>query len=160
MDPIYTTNAEDQAKAAELRARLANSGASESETNDDGRWKEIKSVSIDDGAHKYVLVCATEPFPREKGAEPLTRNFVTSKRGAAYHRNAAEPLVYTLEQHGFRNIQILGGGRIYCDEDEKKISIFGYSYSFGQAKHSVSKSVIESDERYSDYDVSWSNEGY
>lgn len=83
METIYTTNAEDQAKAAELQARLANSGTNENGNNDDGKWKEIKSVSIDDGAHKYVLVCATEPFPREKGIEPLTRNFVISKRGAS-----------------------------------------------------------------------------
>ena len=116
----YTTNAEDQAEAAKLQARLefnekAAAAADPSSTDRiDGpqlnrpAWASIPSVTIADGAHKYVLVSATEPAPRYPAETCLRREFVVSRRGAAYHRNAAEPLICTLEQHGFRDIRVNG----------------------------------------------------
>jgi phosphohistidine phosphatase len=46
------------------------------------------------------------------------------------------------------------------DNENKKISIFGFSYGFGRADHSISKNAIESNETYEDYEVTWSNDGY
>lgn len=83
-----------------------------------------------------------------------------SKRGASYHRNAAEPLVDRLQANGYKNINVTGGGRIFLDDDAKKISIFGFSYGFGLADHARSKELVEADERYKDYDVVVSDEGY
>ena len=65
-----------------------------------------------------------------------------------------------LEENGYSCIEILGGGRIFYDEESKKISIFGYSYGFGKAERAVSKDVILSDIRYRDHEVTWSNDGY
>lgn len=150
----FTTNELDRAEAAKLKARLADSSNHEQRNKAANNFKRIDSVQIAKGRHKYVLMSAREPSCQE------STYFVTSRKGAAYHRNAAEPLVYSLEKAGYNDIQITGGGRITLDEKQKQISIFGFSYSFGQANHEISKRVIQSDERYKAFDVTVSNEGY
>ena len=118
--PKFTTNAEDQAKAAKLKARLAK----QHQTNHVSSGIDfipVTPVRIAEGAHKYVLISAFEP------GSPVEQFFVTSKRGASYHRNAASPFVKDLEEHGYAKIQVLGGGRILLDDNAKKISIFGFS---------------------------------
>lgn len=143
-----TTDDFDQQEATKLKDRLANA---KTRTN---KFERVESVSIADGAHKYVLIAAREPGSSQ------VQHFVTSRRGAAYHRNAAEPFVYRLEQSGYEDIAIEGGGRIYLDEGDKKISIFGFSYGFGQADHEMSKRVVLADARFKDFDVTVSDEGY
>lgn len=147
--PEFTTNAEDQAEAAKLKARLASL-----QQNEGGKFRPLKPVKIADGAWKYVQIKAQEPGSSE------VQYFVTSKRGASYHRNAAEPFVHHLEEHGYRNIEVTGGGRILLNEDEKKISIFGFSYGFGACDHEISKRVVEADDRYADFEITTSKEGY
>ena len=89
-----------------------------------------------------------------------TEYFVTSRRGAHYHRNAAEPLIEQLESAGYYDIEVTGGGRIDLNEDEKAIKIYGFSYSFGQGNHAISREVVLDDPRYKGWDVTISNEGY
>lgn len=143
---IPTTNAKDQAEVAKLKQRLETISRDES-------FSRVPSVSIDDGAHKYVLISAVD----DSGEQC---DFVVSKRGASYHRNAAEPMVERLGSNGYKDISIRGGGRIFLDEDNKKISIFGFSYGFGQADHDKARTVVLGDDRYKDYEVTTSNEGY
>ena len=150
---MFTTNAEDQRKAAELQRRL-NDSTIQNDKKSHGAFEVIPSVQIDEGANKYVLISAKAPNSDKSSL------YVTSKKGASYHRNAAEPFVAKLEKNGYTAIEILGGGRIFCDEHEKKISIFGYSYGFGRADHAKSKAVIDKEKRYEGFDVSWSNDGY
>ncbi len=83
-----------------------------------------------------------------------------SKKGAAYHRNVAEGFIPKLEARGYSNIDILGGGRLSLDTMNKKIIIFGFSYGFGLADHSLTKRVIMSDMTFQTFDISWSNDGY
>mmetsp|Transcript_1561 Transcript_1561/g.4260 ORF Transcript_1561/g.4260 Transcript_1561/m.4260 type:complete len:149 (-) Transcript_1561:308-754(-) len=148
---MFTTNEEDQRKVAELNARLKESN----DSSTSAATTRIPNVTIDDGAHKYVLIRATN------ASTATQEHFVVSKRGAAYHRNAAEPMVERLQQNGYTSIDVTGGGRIYLDDDNRSISIFGYSYGFGQANHELSKSVIEkSSTKYATYDITTSNEGY
>jgi phosphohistidine phosphatase len=153
---LQTTNAEDQAAVAALRKRLegvnANTNASSSRS-----VVRVPKVQIANGAHKYVLVEANAKTASNKAAK---EHFVISKRGAAYHRNAAEPLLHQLEQSNHHNIRVTGGGRISFDESKQTIHIFGYSYGFGLADHQLTKQVIQSDPRYRDYDITWSNDGY
>ncbi len=161
-EQVFTTNAEDQAAVKILQQRLASGNANNANTNANTntnttqRWTPVSPVIIANGQHKYVLISAREPGQGESSC----CYFVTSKRGAHYHRNAAEPIVDLLEQSGYTNIDVLGGGRISLDDEKKKIFIFGFSYGFGRADHFISQKVIEADERYKDYDVSWSNDGY
>lgn len=142
-------------KKLEDRLSASNNDKANSSVKDD--LIPLPSVVIASGAHKYVLISAQ---PANEIDDDKISFFVTSKHGAHYHRNAAEPMIDRLESSGYTNIRVLGGGRISLDDDKHKISIFGYSYGFGRADHSISKSVIEADERYKDYDVTWSNEGY
>ena len=148
---MFTTNEEDQREAARLQARLADA---EGKSTNTGTGARIPNVTIADGAHKYVLISAVSPGGGQR------QNFVVSQRGAAYHRNAAEPMVEALERSGYNSIDVSGGGRIFLDEENKRISIFGHSYGFGQADHALSKAVVDADPRYQDFDVTWSNEGY
>lgn len=141
-----------------LKQRIATSNSNKSQSSGHSNFKPVSSVVIASGAHKYVLISA-QPVQGTKDCEE-TCYFVTSRCGAHYHRNAAEPMVDRLQESGYTNIRVLGGGRIYLNDDEKKIKIFGYSYGFGRADHVISKKVITSDERYIDYDVTWSNDGY
>jgi len=149
---MATTNAEDQRKAAELQARLAS--ASDQATSASDNFVRVPNVSIDEGAHKYVLISARLPGGSTR------ENFVVSRRGAEYHRNAAEPFVEILERNNYSDIRISGGGRIALNTLNKTCSIYGYSYGFGLADHALSKAVVEKDDRYKSYDVTWSNEGY
>ena len=145
----FTTNEEDQREVAGLQARLRE----RTKNSNSVVGQRLPSVQIDDGAHKYVLIKAEF----NNGDEQY---FVTSRRGAPYHRNAAEPMIQRLEANGYNNIQVTGGGRIFLNEENKKISIFGYSYGFGLADHSISRDVVKQDARYRDYDISISNDGY
>lgn len=146
----FTTNVHDQAQASKLQERLASSSNALTNTT----FQKVDSVSIDDGAHKYVLIAAREP------GSIVSNHFVVSTRGAAYHRNVAEPFVERLESCGYQDIRIEGGGRIYLDQDAKKIRVFGFSYGFGQADHEISKQKIQQDERFHDHDITVSNDGY
>ena len=156
MDPPpkaeYTTNAHDQAEAAKLKVRL--SEGQKLKHLDQHEFHPVQAVKIASGAHKYVLISAEEPRSSE------TKYFVTSRKGAHYHRNAAEPFVHDLEKHGYNNIQVTGGGRIQLDEAKKRIAIFGFSYTFGLADHEISRQVVQADERYADFEITTSNEGY
>jgi len=142
MSEEYTTNAHDLAEAAKLQAQL--------------EQDRIPSVSIDNGAYKYVLITALPPNNSHNKPEV----FVHSKRGAQYHRNVAEPLIPILKQSGYTDIRIKGGGRILRCDDDNIIKIFGYSYGFGQADHALAKDVVERSGKFVGYTVSWSNDGY
>ena len=122
----FTTNEEDQREAAKLKDRLNDQTRKRGAPTIRGNLPVVPHVTIDDGAHKYVLIEAERSGDLEY--------FVTSRRGAAYHRNAAKPLIEQLESAGYVDIRVTGGGRIFWDEAKKAISIFGYSYSFGQGE--------------------------
>lgn len=156
---MYTTNEEDQKKAAALKARLeeqssaSNDTASARSSTDNDSDNEMCAVSIDEGANKYVLIRASK-----QGKE--ARHFVASSKHANYHRDAAEPMVAALERAGYNKIKVLGGGRIALDSEKKTIAIFGFSYGFGLADHSISKQIVEVDPRYDQFNITTSNEGY
>ena len=122
---VYTTNEEDQAAVAALEKRISETNRirNADSLGSSSSFNPVPNVAIAPGAHKYVLISASEP--NENSNDSIY--FVTSKKGAHYHRNAAEPYVNLLQESGYINIQVLGGGRIYMNHKEKKIEIFGYS---------------------------------
>lgn len=155
-----TTNAEDLREAAALRARLsARTGAAAAPRprGGEGGGSVVPSVSLDPGAHKYVLVTADPPpgSGSDGGDGTKTRTFVYSRRTADYHREVAEELVPLLEAGGYRNVRIRGGGRILRDDADRRINIFGYSYGFGRADHSMAKRVVEGSGTFDGYEVTW-----
>lgn len=145
---MYTTNEQDRQEADKLKNRLR----SNQQANNGLVTGKVDAVQIANGAHKYVLIQAEN--------NGKTEYFVTSRKGAHYHRNAAEPLIFELEGAGYYDIEVTGGGRIHLDEVNRTISIFGFSYSFGLANHAISREVVLEDPRYKDFEVTISNEGY
>jgi phosphohistidine phosphatase len=150
----YTTNDEDRNEVAKLQARLQNSttNASSNTKSINIQQRPLSSVEIAEGVHKYVLIKA-----EWDGDEQY---IVTSKKGAAYHRNAAEPMIDKLERAGYTNIDVTGGGRLSLSSNTKEIYIYGFSYGFGLADHAISQRTILNDSRYSSFNVTYSNEGY
>ena len=147
-DQPRTTDAEDLREAANLQARLKQN------KNSAGRSisRKIPSVEIAEGRHKYVLIRAS--------IDGEEHYIVTSRRGASYHRNAAEPMIAKLEASGYYDIDVAGGGRVDYDETAKSIKIYGFSYGFGQADHAIAQRTVQEDPRYKTYDVTISNDGY
>lgn len=54
--------------------------------------------------------------------------------------------------------EVVGGGRIKRDDVAKTILIYGYSYGFGRAPHTISAALAR--KAYPTYKVDWSNDGY
>jgi phosphohistidine phosphatase len=156
----HTTNAHDLAEAAKLQARLSaqKSFSSPSQAVQDGAEDNIPSVSIDEGAHKYVLITASTPASANSSSH--VRTFVYSKLGAHYHRNVAEYLVPILQRAGYYDIRITGGGRIFRDSNNKQINIFGYSYGFGKADHELALEIVDKSGLFDGYTLNFSNDGY
>jgi phosphohistidine phosphatase len=152
--PSFTTNDDDRDEVAKLQARLKNTttDASLATKPANVRQQPLLPVHIAEGVHKYVLIKAEW--------DGDVQYFVTSRKGAAYHRNAAEPMIEKLEQAGYTNIDVTGGGRLSLDSNTKEIYIYGFSYGFGLADHAISQRTILKDSRYTTYDVTFSNEGY
>jgi phosphohistidine phosphatase len=146
----YTTNAEDQREADKIQARLRNRATAGSSAS---AGQVLPSVVIAEGAHKYVLLSGTN----YKGDEHY---IVTSLNGAKYHRDAAEPMIAAMENAGYSDITVAGGGRISCDTDARKISIYGFSYGFGKANHVISQCEVLQDPRYKNFEVTISDDGY
>ncbi|KAL7488586.1 hypothetical protein ACHAW6_014181 [Cyclotella cf. meneghiniana] len=154
-----TTNAHDVAEAARLQARLSSQQSSScTSRGGDSSDDTIPSVSIDEGAHKYVLMTAYTPGAPSSSSRK--RTFVYSKQGADYHRNVAEYLLPMLERSGYYDILITGGGRIIKDSSKNYIKIFGYSYGFGRADHQLAVEVVRESNLFNGYNLLWSNDGY
>jgi phosphohistidine phosphatase len=152
---VFTTNDDDKNEVAKLQARLKDNNVAKRNWNVDSaiaRQVLLPSVEIAEGVHKYVLIRAE--------LEGEQQYIVTSKNGAAYHRNAAEPMIDKLQNSGYTSIEVTGGGRISYDKNTKEIHIYGFSYGFGLADHSISQRAILDDPRYSSFNVTYSNEGY
>ena len=156
----YTTNEQDLKEAADIQNRLlsrAQQTIEDTDTNNNNATvnnDNIPSVSLDEGAYKYVLITANTSSTNQ------SRTFVYSKRNASYHKDVAQYLLPILEGERYTNIRIKGGGRILRDDTDKKIHIFGYSYGFGAADHTLAKSIVDQCEKYKGYTVTWSNDGY
>ncbi len=155
-----TTNATDLAEAAKLQARLSAQQSSSASTSPNNTFDHdaIPTVSIDEGANKYVLITACTPGNSSSSSRKQT--FVYSKQGANYHRNVAEYLIPLLEGAGYYEIRITGGGRIFRSTKNKTVNIFGYSYGFGRADHQLAVECLEESGLFEGYTLNWSNDGY
>lgn len=148
----YTTSAADQRAAQQTR----DAGASGQKTTLEN-IQDIPKVEIDEGRQKYVLVKVQD----EDGKDHW---FVRGNCGAAYHNDAATPLVRLLEGKGV-HYEVVGGGRIMHDAENKNIKVYGHSIGFpwagGVYQHDRTCEVLR--EKFSDYkasDIYFENEGY
>lgn len=122
----------------------------------------IKPANLDkNGVFKYIQILV-EPFD---SSEPDASYLVV--RGWAdceYHADILNKFKYS--ELGSNNLEddfraeSPGGGRVEVNESAKTILIYGYSQGFGRANHAVTKEILENSGQYSDYMITWSNEGY
>ncbi|XP_023647393.1 14 kDa phosphohistidine phosphatase [Paramormyrops kingsleyae] len=119
------------------------------------RLAAVPAVDIDpSGVFKYVLI-------RVRSTEEGNDSSVDIVRGyswAEYHADIYDHVTAELEKGGDLDCECLGGGRINHDSQARKIHVYGYSVGFGRAEHSISTEKLKS--KYTDYEVTWSNEGY
>ena len=126
--------------------------------------KEIKKVKIDtDSIFKYVQIMILPKNPNDATTGNEKYMIVRGFKDCHEHSDVFQKFYRqelkvneTLNNKYYTMLQ--GGGRIDHDSANKKISIYGYSNSFGAANHQVTQAILK--ETYPDYDVKWSNEGY
>ena len=112
----------------------------------------IDNCVIDkNGEYKYVqikLTCQGE-------SKIILRGF----NGLEYHKDNYDKFLED-EDSKLKGIdtEVLGGGRININQKEKSVFVYGYSIGYGICDHSVSCKIIS--QVYSDFKVTWSNDGY
>jgi phosphohistidine phosphatase len=146
---MSTTNAEDQRKVAEMKVEAEKVRL---EAVSGSALATFQAVQIEHGVQKYVLIEASD----EKNAK---KYLVRGLCSAEYHRDAARETVMALSEAGLV-CNVTGGGRIACDQDQKTVKIYGFSYGYGLADHSISQAAIEADASFQGFSVTRSNEGY
>jgi hypothetical protein len=126
-DCVPAKNGEEESSindASSSRSTLVDDSTHSGGEDDD----DLPTVSIDEGAHKFVLVTAIMP-------SKLPRTFLYSKANAPYHVNVVADLL--------------------PKDTEKMIHVSGCSYGFGQADPEVVMQTINQDLRYRSYHVTW-----
>ena len=112
----------------------------------------IPEASIDeDGKYKYIQIKCYKKYL-----------FIRGRKDCKYHKNVYKKFLDELETNHLdkKYCKVLGGGRIEKSLKNKKIKIYGYSNRYGRVKnqHETTKKIL--DKFYSDYEITWTNEGY
>ena len=143
---VKTTSAEEQKEVAALKAQLAQRAPAADELGvaqgayaaaegaaggaAASKFAAFDPVELQEGVQKYVLISASDGDDQ--------RWFVRGNCSAEYHKDAAQPTAYELQGAGLE-VTITGGGRVKLDSDEKTIHVYGFSYGFGKADHSITQ---------------------
>jgi len=116
---------------------------------------KIPAVEIAEGKWKYVQIELTAP-----GEPP--KLVVRNTAGLPYHPDMYYAAMDKLEKEGLGQVKgrVIGGGRIEYYPEQKTVSIYGYSKTFGRVKGCNQKSAEIVELAYPDHKVSWSDDGY
>ncbi|XP_014223608.1 14 kDa phosphohistidine phosphatase-like [Trichogramma pretiosum] len=116
--------------------------------------KTVEDVDIDPcGVYKYILIEVQEKKTKEK------KNIVRGYARCEYHADILDEVEIALKKISTNlKAKCVGGGRIQHDAETKKIKVYGYSQGFGKADHEISTNLLK--KKYSDYTITWSDEGY
>ncbi|XP_063725906.1 sex-regulated protein janus-A-like [Symsagittifera roscoffensis] len=113
---------------------------------------EIEDVEIDnEGKFKYILIKAKEKSTK------LSKLLVRGYAECPYHADILEKTEQSVNSSEI-SLSCPGGGRIERNNYEKTLFVFGYSQGFGQADHSKTVSILKN--KFPDYTIEYSNEGY
>ncbi|CBZ50122.1 putative 14 kDa phosphohistidine phosphatase [Neospora caninum Liverpool] len=119
--------------------------------------KGLPKVRVEDGVQKYVLI-RVDPEQNETKRFETTIYLVRGNPQAEYHYQCALDTIKELESKGIE-AEVQGGGRIECRMKDRQIEIYGHSYQYGRADHSITAQLIKQFFG-SDYQVSWGDYGY
>ncbi|KAI5706550.1 hypothetical protein M8J76_012085 [Diaphorina citri] len=121
-------------------------------------FDSVPSVEIDpQGTFKYILIKLYEKNVTNDDGSEKFKYLVRGNARGEYHGDIYDAFVAGLTNKNLDS-ECVGGGRIKHYPDEKKILVYGYSQGFGKADHSITKQVLA--EKYTDYTIDWSDEGY
>eukprot|EP01065_Artemidia_motanka_P047726 TRINITY_DN7535_c4_g1_i2.p1 TRINITY_DN7535_c4_g1~~TRINITY_DN7535_c4_g1_i2.p1 ORF type:complete len:373 (+),score=121.64 TRINITY_DN7535_c4_g1_i2:48-1121(+) len=145
-------------KAAEQAAGVA--AAEQQPAGSEDAFTSVEDrVDVADGVFKYAALRVTAPSGK-------SWMMVRSGPGG-FHADVADPLVRKLTAAGL-GVAALGGGRIQCSHERKRVFIYGFSVGFGGGEggppgagmrdHSETAALVR--QRYPGYDVTFSADGY
>ncbi|KAK2586344.1 hypothetical protein KPH14_010636 [Odynerus spinipes] len=102
------------------------------------------------GTSNGITFCQAAELPL---GHPSSRLYTPLK-----HLNIYDETVKQVEQYPDLEVEVLGGGRILHDPENKSIKVYGYSQGYGKADHQISVDLLK--KKYTDYNITWSDEGY
>lgn len=130
----------------------------------------VPEVVIAEGKWKYVQI-RLYPLDAEDGE--YHKRVVRNASGLSYHADMYSDAMYKLESEGVRvSGKVVGGGRIVLDSKAKRVSVYGYSKTFGHNPskrdadgRTVFKGCNETTaeiirRNYPGFTVDWSDDGY
>ncbi|KAM3717592.1 UV-stimulated scaffold protein [Dirofilaria immitis] len=112
---------------------------------------DVPNAKIDpDGVFKYILIKVIEKVSRKE------KLIVRGYSRCDYHGDVLEETEKELGSN--YELVCLGGGRIKHESKNHNILVYGYSQGYGPADHQKSVDILR--EKYPDYKISFSTEGY
>ena len=109
-----------------------------------------ESLIDENGIYKYIQIKCEDKI------------FIRGRKDCKYHKNIYSKFIKELKEKNIDSklCKVLGGGRINKNKKNKKIIIYGYSNRYGRApnQHEITKDILS--KFYSDYDITWTNDGY
>lgn len=118
-------------------------------------WKSIPTVLIDDeGVFKYVLI---KVHKKEETSNESEKFIVRGFKWGPFHADIYEKYQEEIEKLGFET-ECVGGGRINHDPKGKTLKVYGYSQGYGLADHQKTTDLLK--QKYAEYNISWTNDGY
>ena len=120
---------------------------------------KVEDVEIDaDGVFKYILIEIKEVNKKSKqevGRKMIVRGF----SWAEYHSDIMDRVAPRFTELGLQ-CECVGGGRIKHSQSNKTLHVYGYSVSFGQAKHQLTIELLKKKYSYPEENFTFSNAGY
>ncbi|XP_043220373.1 14 kDa phosphohistidine phosphatase-like isoform X1 [Amphibalanus amphitrite] len=115
----------------------------------------VPPVEIDpNGRFKYVLA---KVYTSPDAGDNEFKYFVRGFQWGAFHADIFEKFEAQIAALGL-SAECVGGGRIMHHADAKKLEVFGYSQGYGRADHSITAGLLK--DKYPDYEITTSDEGY
>uniref|UniRef100_A0A1B6CYR7 Sex-regulated protein janus-A n=2 Tax=Clastoptera arizonana TaxID=38151 RepID=A0A1B6CYR7_9HEMI len=112
----------------------------------------VPDVEIDpEGVFKYILI---KVFEKQGGASKM---IVRGNKQGPYHADIYDECTPMIHKLGLATT-CTGGGRIDHNATAKKILVYGYSQGYGKADHKIAVDLLK--KHYTDYDITFSDEGY
>ncbi|KAF8820747.1 phosphohistidine phosphatase [Cardiosporidium cionae] len=147
-DEKLTFSAAEGCQSESTKFSSSSQKSQECSSNAQHLLRSIPKVQIDEGTFKYVLLHVPE----------TDTYLVRGNASAQYHYECAVPTLELLSLHGIK-ADVLGGGRIKHSAVARTIDIFGFSYSYGMADHSMVAEILRI-KFGNEYTISVRNNGY
>lgn len=110
---------------------------------------KVPDVIIDNGTFKYIQIKVHD--------KDLEKIVIRGLVEAEYHADVLDQTVPQIQALGFC-VNVIGGGRIKHEETKKTLHVYGYSIGFGKADHRITVEKLKN--KYPNYKITWSDEGY